>query len=66
MLQVTPRMANAGVAKLKELGYENVEFVDPQLVFMAMLEKAPLSLSRAIEIAAHEQWESDTFCDEKA
>ncbi len=66
MFQITPKMANAGVAKLKELGYENVEFTDPQLVFMAMLDMAPLKMSRALELAAHEQWESDTFCDEKA
>ncbi|MER8967688.1 hypothetical protein NKI25_18535 [Mesorhizobium sp. M0808] len=40
---LTPKMAEAGRAKLVELGYDGVDFTDAQQVYLAMRDAAPTS-----------------------
>ncbi|MER8667687.1 hypothetical protein NKH45_10795 [Mesorhizobium sp. M1156] len=40
---LTPKMAEAGRAKLVELGYDGVDFTDAQQVYLAMRDAAPIS-----------------------
>lgn len=52
LVAITPRMAEAGKAKLIELGYEGVEFTDAQKVYLAMLEASPAALAKAGRLAS--------------
>ncbi|MER9662326.1 hypothetical protein [Mesorhizobium sp. M0159] len=64
---LTPKMAEAGRAKLVELGYEGVDFTDAQKVYLAMRDAAlaPTSASAKFPPTACNAWEdcaSDGLC----